>query len=87
MEEIILESGLKIGIEKKKAVVLGHTDPHLKVLSIPFEIEHEKQKITLVGIKPKAFSQSAIEEVSTPSMMTLIGELVFSNCENLLHFH
>lgn len=83
MEEIILESGLKISIEKKNAVVLGHTDPLLRVLTIPFEIVYDNQKISMVGINSNAFSKSALEEVNIPSSMKRIGDFAFSHCENL----
>jgi hypothetical protein len=36
-----------------------------------------------VEITPKAFSQSALEEVNIPSTMNRIGDFAFSHCENL----
>lgn len=83
MEEIVIESGVKIGIEEKKAMVLGHTDPHLKTLTIPFEIKHHGMEFKVVGIYPKAFSNSELEEISIPSSMVVIGENAFAHCDNL----
>ena len=83
MEQLTLKSGLKIGVEEKGAIVLGHTDSQLKVLTIPFEIEHNEQRIKVVEIAPKVFSKCELEEVNIPSTIKLIGESAFFHCENL----
>lgn len=83
MDQITTESGLKIGIEEKTAIVLGHTDPTLKVLTIPAEIEHDEKKFKVSTIFPKIFSKSELEEVNIPSSMELIGDQAFYRCEKL----